>query len=302
MPPALKGRSGRAGPPVVDLWANVVSPALAEKWAAAEDAEGARRLFGDDLFATEHSVDDLVAAMDDAGVDAAVLTVPLRPPESCHRDGLFAVEDMLEAAAEHPGRLFVSASVTEPDRPPPRPRRMVERVRDLAGRPGFVMVRITPFLDQVGLDDARYYPLYAACEELGLPVSVNVGVPGPRAGSDCQHPRRLERVLIDFPELVVIGAHMGHPYEELLVTYMLKWDTLYLSNSAYLADYMHDGLVRFMNSSRGRGRVLFASDHPVLPMKRALESARKLPLDTGAMDEFLGASAARLLKLEGHTG
>ena len=51
--------------------------------------------------------------------------------------------------------------------------------------------------------------------------------------------------------------------------YMLKWPDLYLSNSAYLAKYMDPALVSFMDSSRGIGRVLYASDHPFLPMERA---------------------------------
>ena len=102
-------------------------------------------------------------------------------------------------------------------------------------------------------------------------------------------------MLIDFPDLVVVGAHMGHPYEALLIQYMLKWPNLYLSNSAYLATYMDPALVRFMDSRRGRGRVLFASDWPWLPMGRALEAARKLPLSEEAMDLFLGGAAATVL-------
>lgn len=286
-----------ATPPVVDLWANVIPPRFSERWAEVEDAEGARRLFGDDLFRTEVTLEGLMAAMDDAGVDAAVLSAPLRPPDSCHADGLYAVEDYVEHAPTYPGRVFVAPTVNEPGRPLPRPRKLVDRIEQVASHDSVPMVRITPFLDDVPLNDRCYYPLYASCEALGLAVSINVGIPGPRARSRSQHPELLEDVLIDFPDLVVIGAHMGHPYEALLVTYMLKWDNLYLSNSAYLADYMDEGLVRFMNSSRGRGRVLFASDHPVLSMQRALEAARKLPLDDEAMHEFLGASAARTLKL-----
>ena len=87
---------------------------------------------------------------------------------------------------------------------------------------------------------------------------------------------------------------MGHPYEELLIEYMLKWPNLYLSNSAYLAKYMHPALLAFMGSRRGRGRVLFASDHPFLPMERALTAARALPLSDDARDDFLGAAAARI--------
>jgi predicted TIM-barrel fold metal-dependent hydrolase len=105
----------------------------------------------------------------------------------------------------------------------------------------------------------------------------------------------LEDVLIDFPTLTVVGAHMGHPYEALLIGYLLKWPQLHLMTSAFLATYMDPALVRFMGSSRGRGRVWFASDHPVLPIQRALDAARQLPLDEAAMAEFLGDAAHRVL-------
>ena len=123
-------------------------------------------------------------------------------------------------------------------------------------------------------------------------MSINVGVPGPRVRSACQRPELLEDVLIDFKGLTVIGAHMGHPYEALLMQYMLKWPDLYLSNSAYLAKYMDPALVSFMDSSRGRGRVLFASDHPFLPMERAVAAARDLPLSEAAAQAYLGGTAA----------
>jgi hypothetical protein len=124
-----------------------------------------------------------------------------------------------------------------------------------------------------------------------------VGVPGPQVRSACQHPQLLEDILIDFKGLTVIGAHMGHPFEALLIQYMLKWPDLYLSNSAYLAKYMDPALVSFMDSSRGMGRVLYASDHPFLPMERATEAARDLPLSPRAADAFMGGTAMRLLKL-----
>jgi predicted TIM-barrel fold metal-dependent hydrolase len=150
---------------------------------------------------------------------------------------------------------------------------------------------------QYPLNDKLYYPVYATCAELGLPVSVNVGVPGPRVRSACQHPELLEDVLIDFKGLTVIGAHMGHPYEPLLIQYMRKWPDLYLSNSAYLATYMDPTLLAFMDSKPGRGRVLFASDHPFLPMARAVAAAKDLPLSKPAAKAFLAGAALELLRL-----
>jgi predicted TIM-barrel fold metal-dependent hydrolase len=172
---------------------------------------------------------------------------------------------------------------------------MSTRIRELASHERFALVRVTPLVEQFPLNHRLYYPVYSACAEAGLPVSINVGVPGPQVRSACQHPELLEDVLIDFRGMTVIGAHMGHPYESLLITYMRKWPTLYLSNSAYLAKYMDPALVAYMNSSSGRGRVLFASDHPFLPLDRALDAARSVEgLGDEATEAFLGSAAALL--------
>jgi uncharacterized protein len=260
---------------IVDLWVNVVPPEVAGRFG--------EELFGADA-ARGTTAEELLSTMDECGVDLGVL--------SCGLSGTHA-EEMLALADAHPGRLLVGATVDKATRPVV----MCRRIRELSAHPRFALVRVSPLVEQHPLNDRLYYPVYATCAELGLPASINVGVPGPPVRSRCQDPVLLEDVLIDFPDLVVVGAHMGHPYEALLIQYLLKWPNLHLSNSAYLATYMDPALVRFMDSSRGRGRVLFATDWPWLPMDRALEAARKLPLSEASMDLFLGGTAERLLKV-----
>jgi predicted TIM-barrel fold metal-dependent hydrolase len=219
--------------------------------------------------------------MDAAGVATAVLTPGLS------RAG---VAQALEVADAHPGRLLVAAMVVDPG----KPTRNVQRIRELAQHDKLVMVRVAPLFTQVAIDDPKHYPIYQVCEELGLPVGINVGVPGPRVRSRVQHPELLEDVMIDFPDLTIIGAHMGHPYEELLMNYMRKWDHLYLSCTAYAPRYFDPSLVQFMGSSRGRGRVLWGSDDPWFPMARSIEEALALDLDDEARALFLGGTARRL--------
>ncbi|HEU5085766.1 MAG TPA: amidohydrolase family protein [Acidimicrobiales bacterium] len=279
-------------PMVVDAWVNIFPERFAQQWTAQRENSDVSELFGEDL-SKGRTVEDLLEAMDDAGVAVGVLTSGLRTPERAHRRGMHAAEDFIAVAEAHPGRFAVSVTVDQAERPTANAR----RIRELAGSEHVVMARVTPLVEQYDLNHRLYYPVYATCEELGLPVSINVGIPGPKVRSQCQHPQLLEDVLIDFPELTVVGAHMGHPYEALLIQYMLKFERLFLMTSAYLARYMDESLVRFMDSSRGRGRVWFASDHPVLPVGKALDAARKLPLSDEAMAEFLGASAARVLGL-----
>jgi predicted TIM-barrel fold metal-dependent hydrolase len=275
---------------IVDGWVNLIPEAFAARWVAQDAQQGVVELFGPDL-ATGPTVEGLLGAMDDAGIDLGVLTSGLSAPERAHEAGGYAAEDLIAIADEHPGRFLVAATVDRAG----RPGRNCARIRELAGHPAVAMVRVTPLVEQHELNHRLYYPVYATCEELGLPVSINIGVPGPQVRSRCQDPVLLEDVLIDFPRLTVVGAHMGHPYEALLIQYMLKWPQLHLMTSAYLATYMDPALVRFMDSSRGRGRVLFASDHPVIPAGRALDAARKLPLSDEGMALFLGGAAQHVL-------
>ena len=268
---------------VVDLWVNALSPGAADQFLGRAGNEGIPDLLGGDL-SSASTLDQLVATMDTCGVDIGIIAAGLSSPET---------DTLLDDISAHQARLRVALVVDRPDRPV----KQCARLRALATHPAVVLVRVTPLVHQYPLNDKLYYPVYATCAELGLPVSVNVGVPGPRVRSACQHPELLEDVLIDFKGLTLIGAHMGHPYEALLMQYMLKWPDLYLSNSAYLAKYMDDALVSFMDSSRGLGRVLYASDHPFLPMERATEAARALPLSPPAMEAYLGGTAAQLLKL-----
>jgi len=267
---------------VFDIWVNVLPAEALKAFVGQPGFEGIGDLFGE--FGDASGLDALVAVMDATGVDVGIMT-----------GGLSAgTEDFLQLADKHPGRLLVAAMVDSPTTPTEN----VRRLRALSHNERFSLIRVSPLVAQYPLNDRLYYPVYAACEELGLPVAINVGIPGPRVRSACQDPVLLEDVLIDFPDLVVIGAHMGHPYEALLIQYMMKWPNLYLSTTAYLAKYMDPELVRFMNTSRGLGRVLFGSDHPFLSLPRALDAARALPLSDQAMAAFLGGTARRLLRLE----
>ncbi len=171
------------------------------------------------------------------------------------------------------------------------------KLEEVASHPGLGVVRVIPISVNLAVNAAALYPVYERCEALGVPVSVNVGVPGPPMRVKYQDPMLLDDVLIDFPELTVVAAHMGHPWESLLIRFMRKYERLHLANSAWLADYLAPEVLRFMDSSTGRDRLIFASDAPLLPLRRALDAARGLDLSPEAMRGFLGGNAARVMGL-----
>ncbi len=182
---------------VLDIWVNLVTTQGAAQFVGQEQYANIPGYLGGEG-EKGVGVDELIGRMDDLGVATGVLTPGLT------RGG---VADALAVADAHPGRFLVAAALTEPG----KPTRNVLRIRELAEHPRFSMVRVAPLFTQVAIDDPKHYPVYQVCEELGIPVGINVGVPGPRVRSRVQHPELLEDVLIDFPELTVIGAHGGHP-------------------------------------------------------------------------------------------
>jgi hypothetical protein len=65
--------------------------------------------------------------------------------------------------------------------------------------------------------DAVYYPLYAKCAEIDLPLCVNTGLPGPPIPGEAQNPIHLDRVCVRFPELRLCMIHGADPWWDVAI-------------------------------------------------------------------------------------
>lgn len=157
------------------------------------------------------------------------------------------------------------------------------------------LFRLIPYWVGKPCNHAIYYPVYAKAAELGIPVSVNIGMPGPRFPGLVQQPSLLDEVLVHFPELTLIGCHMGHPWVEEVVALLVRHPGFHLMTSAWAPRYYPEPILHHA-ATRGIGRVMFASDYPALPIERVVNEARELPLEGRARDEFMGGAAARLFR------
>jgi predicted TIM-barrel fold metal-dependent hydrolase len=168
--------------------------------------------------------------------------------------------------AAHPKR-FVASLYVDPRLGMAAVRAIEEFKRDHDIR----LVRMLGFKTQLPYDHAIYYPVYAKCAELGIPVGLNVGIPGPAVPGACQDPINIEPVLAFFPELEVIMCHGGEPWQAMCVKMMIKWKNLYYMTSAFSPKYVPIEIMNFLNSSRGIDRIMFASDYPMLSFDRCRE-------------------------------
>ena len=151
---------------------------------------------------------------------------------------------------------------------------------------------------QVPIDDPKMYPIYAICVELGIPIFVCAGVPGPRVPFAPQEVSRIDVVMFDFPDLVFVTRHGCEPWEDLAVKLMLKWPNLYYSTSAFAPKYYPKAIINYANS-RGADKVLYAGYFPMgLSLERIFSELPNVPLKDEVWPKFLYGNAARILGLE----
>jgi uncharacterized protein len=153
------------------------------------------------------------------------------------------------------------------------------------------------FNPQVGIDDAKMYPIYAKCVELGVPIFSCAGVPGPRFPMWPQEVRLIDQVMYDFPELVFVTRHGCEPWEELAVKLMLKWPNLYYSTSAFAPKHYPEAIVKYANT-RGADKVIYAGYFPMgLSLERIMTDMKNVPFKDEVWPKFLRENARKVLKL-----
>ncbi|MEM1416026.1 MAG: amidohydrolase family protein [Myxococcota bacterium] len=227
-----------------------------------------------------------LGAMDAAGVDGALVSA------WCGDTGWLLTNDhVAEVVAQAPTRFSGVGSVDLRD-----PVEAAREVRRCAER-GFVGIRVLPWLWGLPPDDRRYYPVYVACVEAGLPFCTQIGHTGPLRSSEPGRPiPYLERVLLDFPELVVVGGHVGAPWIHEVLSLLHKFPRFHVDTSAYALHRLPAELVTYVKG-RGRERVLFGSNYPMLTPAACLERVDELGLDDEARTAFLGGNATRVFGL-----
>lgn len=178
-----------------------------------------------------------------------------------------------------------------------RPMEAVRELRRCVKQLGFKALRVVPWLWNLPPNDRRYYPLYAECCELGVPFCTQIGHTGPLCPSEPGRPiPYLEEVLLEFPELVVVGGHIGSPWLDEVLSLTHKFPNFYIDTSAYKPSRYPAALVDYMRG-RGRKKVLFGTNFPMLPHAACLAEVPALNLDPEAADLFLHGNARRIFKL-----
>jgi predicted TIM-barrel fold metal-dependent hydrolase len=181
-------------------------------------------------------------------------------------------------------------------------------VRELERRvrqEGFHALGVSALVDCLPASDRRYYPLYTKAAELGIPVriyaSMNYATDRPY---DLGHPKHLDQVAMDFPELTIIGGLGGWPWVNEMVALVRRHPNLHVDTSAHRAKYLGqtgagwDMLMQFGNTLI-QDKVLVGLSAGLVgqPYETLIQEYLELPLKESVKEKWLYHNAARIFGL-----
>lgn len=165
---------------------------------------------------------------------------------------------------------------------------------------GFVGAHLYPHWFGLAPDDRRYYPYYAKCCELDIPIMMQVGhnlvYSRERRLPSVGRPITLDNVAIDFPELKLLGIHIGIPWTDEMISMAWKHENVFIGVDAYAPKHWPPQLVHYLNTY-GREKVLFGTDWPVIDPERAVKEIDDLNLRPEAHRLLMRENALRVFRL-----
>jgi uncharacterized protein len=270
---------------IVDVWMQHPTP----RFLGQDAFESLRRWTGGQIPTEELPIDLTIGAMDAAGISFGLLS-------AWHgaRGALISNDEVAGWVEGHPDRFAGLAAVDLA-----KPMEAVRELRRCVSERGFVGLRVIPWLWEAPPTDRRYYPLLAACVELGVPFCTQVGHTGPLRPSETGRPiPYIDQIALDFPELVIVCGHIGYPWTEEMVAVARKHENVYIDTSAYTSKRYPPELLRYMQTRSGRRKVMFGSNYPMIQPVQALEDLDALGLDEEVRELFLAGNAKRVFELD----
>jgi len=279
----------------IDIVCNLYTPEVVRDGQTGLDDDFKEQIRMPEDMRAGVTINDYLGRMDRAGIERSLL-VAVRAGDINVKGGFEIPYERVCAVCEaHPARFSGLAGID--------PFRGMQGVRDLeqaVTEYGFVGAHLYPHWCGLPPDHAKYYPFYTKCAELGVPIMMQVGhnlvYSRARRLPSVGRPICLDQVAIDFPELKLIGIHIGIPWTEEMISMCWKHENVFTAGDAYAPKYWPASFVHYANSY-GRHKVMFGTDWPVIDPERAVAEIDELGMRAESKQLLMRDNALRVFDL-----
>lgn len=264
----------RNGYEVWDAHCHIYPEKIVERAVAGTDA------FYDTVAACYGTVRDLIDRGAGAGIDHFVVQSVATTPKQVK-----SINEFIAASVAAGGEKLTGLGTVHPESDDPE-----GDVRHLADL-GLHGIKIHPDIQRFRIDDPLFFPTYAICQEMDLPILMHTG----DYRYDYSNPNRLLPVLRQFPRLRVVGAHFGgwSIWEE-ASRQLSGIPNLWVDCSSTMP-FMKEGdpheRVHALIRRYGTDRVLFGTDYPMWDPESELKFFFELPLTDAERRAILSENA-----------
>lgn len=275
--------------PAIDILCYLFTPEAVEKnWYQKPELKRLLDWWG--LEMKGRSVDEFLAEMDAAGIEK--IFIPAVKMGSYSTKTLlwdYSVDEISEVVNQRPDRFVGIAGFNPWER-----MAGVKEVERAVKEFGFKGVYLHTYGFGIPLNHQHYFPLYAKCAELGVPVMMQVGHSAEMMPSELGRPIYLDDIALYFPELNIIGAHTGWPWVEEMIALAWKHPNVYIGIDAHFPRYLEPSLITFMKT-RGKDKVLFGTNG--MPAKIYRKQIEEMDLSDEVKAKILHENTERVFRL-----
>jgi predicted TIM-barrel fold metal-dependent hydrolase len=241
-------------------------------------------------------VEEYIKMMDEANISRSILCAVRCGDLRVKGSTELKYERVHDVIKQYPDRFSGAAGID--------PTRGMQGLRDLeqaVKEYGFVAAHWYPHWFSMPPDAAQIYPYYAKCCELDIPIMMQVGqnliYQKDRRLPSVAKPILLDQVAIDFPELKIVGIHLGTPWVDEMISMCWKHDNIFMAGDAYAPKYWPPQAVRYADSY-GQDKFMFGTDWPVVDPRRAMKEVDEHKFRPVPRAKILRNNAIKVFKLK----
>ncbi|MDR0485473.1 MAG: amidohydrolase family protein [Elusimicrobiota bacterium] len=261
---------------IIDAHAHIYPEKIAEKAASALESIIERKL------RVIPTADNLLKKMDEAQISKSVVAcVSTRPEQTVPiNNWLFSIKNdrFIPFACLHP---FYKGYKEE-----------IKRIKENAAG-----IKMQPEIQNFFIDAKEAFYVFEEMQKLSIPLLLHCGREYlfKEEETVCASPKRLLKVIKEFPNLKIIAAHLGGFAMWRQVIEKLEGEHLYFDSSCALS-LMGADLRKAFFGKFGFDKIFYGSDYPMAAQKDEIEFIKNLELSEKNKEKILGANFESFLR------